>query len=66
LEQKFYNNADIYFDYNAPIRTNTTMHTVGRDFIQVNLISEIKNTKFNVTRNKNNAEPIQRKNTNNS
>jgi hypothetical protein len=24
------------------------MHTVGRDFIQVNLISEIKNTKFNV------------------
>jgi hypothetical protein len=48
LGTKIYNNADIYFDYNAPIRTNTTMHTVGRDFIQVNLISEIKNTKFNV------------------
>ncbi|MDB5226049.1 MAG: hypothetical protein JWN78_242, partial [Bacteroidota bacterium] len=38
----------IYFDYNVPVVTNQTFHTVGRDFIQVNLISEVKNVKFNV------------------
>jgi len=31
------NNAAIYFDYNAPIITNTTMHTIGEDFVQVSL-----------------------------
>lgn len=29
------NAADIYFDFNAPIYTNQTFHTVGRDFITV-------------------------------
>jgi hypothetical protein len=29
------NDAAIYFDFNAPIITNTTFHTVGENFIQV-------------------------------
>ncbi|HNY55297.1 MAG TPA: T9SS type A sorting domain-containing protein, partial [Chitinophagales bacterium] len=45
---KIYNKADIYFDYNTPITTNKTMHTIGRDFVQVNLISGIKNTQYHV------------------
>jgi uncharacterized repeat protein (TIGR01451 family) len=45
---KIYNKADIYFDYNAPITTNQTYHTVGKDFVQVDLISTIKSTKYNV------------------
>lgn len=31
------NRAAIYFDYNPPIITNTTYHTVGKDFILLNL-----------------------------
>ncbi len=27
------NRASIYFDYNAPVLTNTTLHTVGKDFV---------------------------------
>ena len=27
------NNAAIYFDFNAPVITNTTFHTVGEDFV---------------------------------
>ena len=45
---KIYNNASIYFDRNEAIVTNTTFHTIGRDFIQMQLISSTKNTKFNV------------------
>ncbi len=40
---KIYNNANIYFDFNAPVLTNTTFHTIGRDFIKVKVISGIKN-----------------------
>jgi len=29
------NSAAIYFDYNAPVITNTTFHTIGKDFITV-------------------------------
>ena len=29
------NSAAIYFDFNAPVITNTTFHTVGENFIQV-------------------------------
>jgi hypothetical protein len=29
------NQAAIYFDYNAPIFTNTVYHTIGKDFIEV-------------------------------
>lgn len=35
LGSVIYNAADIYFDFNAPIYTNQTFHTVGRDFITV-------------------------------
>jgi len=45
---KIYNKADIYFDYNAPIITNQTYHTVGQNFVTVNLITAIKNPKYNV------------------
>ncbi|MCB0531177.1 MAG: T9SS type A sorting domain-containing protein [Lewinellaceae bacterium] len=31
------NTASIYFDFNAPVVTNTTMHRLGRDFYQVSL-----------------------------
>jgi hypothetical protein len=31
------NSAAIYFDYNPPIITNTTFHTVGENFITINL-----------------------------
>lgn len=29
------NTASIYFDFNAPVVTNTTFHTIGQDFIHV-------------------------------
>ena len=45
---KIYNNVSIYFDRNEAIVTNTTFHTIGRDFIQMQLISSAKNIKFNV------------------
>lgn len=32
-----YNSASIYFDNNLPIKTNETWHTIGEDFIHVNL-----------------------------
>ncbi len=35
LGSKINNNAAIYFDFNAPIITNTTWHTVGEDFITI-------------------------------
>lgn len=31
------NTASIYFDFNAPVRTNTTLHTVGSHFILVSV-----------------------------
>ncbi len=36
------NAADIYFDFNDPVRTNTTDHLIGSDFIE-SVISGIKN-----------------------
>ena len=35
LETDIFNHAAIYFDFNAPILTNTTHHRVGKDFIIV-------------------------------
>ncbi|MBK8565088.1 MAG: T9SS type A sorting domain-containing protein [Saprospiraceae bacterium] len=29
------NNVDIYFDFNAPVRTNTTFHTIREPWVQV-------------------------------
>lgn len=45
---KIYNNASIYFDRNEAIVTNTTFHTIGKDFIDVRLLSSTKNSKYNV------------------
>jgi len=30
-----YNSADIYFDYNAAIKTNTTFHTISNNFVTI-------------------------------
>jgi hypothetical protein len=58
LGSKINNEADIYFDYNAPIRTNKTLHTVGKDFIvsvlQINAAAP--NVKINVFPNPFSAE----------
>ncbi len=35
------NTAGIYFDFNPPIFTNTTFHTIGEKFVEVNLIDDI-------------------------
>jgi hypothetical protein len=32
-----YNAADIYFDFNTPIRTNETYHTIGENFVTIML-----------------------------
>jgi hypothetical protein len=32
-----YNEADIYFDFNPPIRTNETYHTIGENFVTIML-----------------------------
>ncbi|MCP4438903.1 MAG: T9SS type A sorting domain-containing protein [Aureispira sp.] len=39
------NSAAIYFDYNAPVLTNTTWHTIGNDFIISN-VKRIEDTKL--------------------
>jgi Secretion system C-terminal sorting domain len=58
LGSKINNEADIYFDYNAPIRTNKTLHTIGKDFIisALQTISPLANVKINVFPNPFNAE----------
>lgn len=35
LETKIENSAAIYFDFNEPVITNTTYHTIGEDFLEV-------------------------------
>jgi hypothetical protein len=35
LQTEILNTAGIYFDFNAPVYTNTTMHRVGREFVSV-------------------------------
>ncbi|MBK6545099.1 MAG: T9SS type A sorting domain-containing protein [Saprospiraceae bacterium] len=37
LKSKILNEASIYFDFNAPILTNTTIHTLAKDFIIVSV-----------------------------
>lgn len=36
------NSAAIYFDFNAPVITNTTFHEIGEDFIVVSSVNTIK------------------------
>lgn len=35
------NTAEIYFDFNPPIITNTTFHTIGENFITMDLVDNI-------------------------
>ncbi|MCE7925314.1 MAG: T9SS C-terminal target domain-containing protein [Haliscomenobacteraceae bacterium CHB4] len=39
LETDIFNRAAIYFDFNAPVLTNTTRHRAGKDFILVSIWS---------------------------
>ncbi|TVR76436.1 MAG: T9SS C-terminal target domain-containing protein [Chitinophagaceae bacterium] len=39
------NRADIYFDFNEPILTNTVFHTIGHDFVTIELLSIDQNLK---------------------
>ena len=34
---EIYNEAAIFFDFNAPVITNKTLHTIGEDFITVSV-----------------------------
>lgn len=38
---KIYNTAYIYFDYNEPVITNTSLHTIGKDFLRVDIINAV-------------------------
>jgi hypothetical protein len=48
LETRIENTAAIYFDYNPPIFTNTTFHTIGENFIPKNIVSVNKITADNI------------------
>ncbi len=37
LETKIYNSAAIYFDFNAPVITNETLHTIGESIFTVSI-----------------------------
>jgi hypothetical protein len=58
LGTKINNQADIYFDFNSPIRTNKTVHTIGKDFIITALqtVSSLPNVEIKVYPNPFNAE----------
>lgn len=40
------NEASIYFDFNDPIVTNTTLHTIGEDFIEIDEPTNINTTLY--------------------
>lgn len=40
---EIYNSAAIYFDFNEPIITNTTLHTIGKNFIKVDIVGNSNN-----------------------
>jgi len=46
---KILNHADIYFDANHPVRTNTTLHTITENFFRV--ISSVVDNKWKATTN---------------
>jgi uncharacterized repeat protein (TIGR01451 family) len=39
LGSRIENRAGIYFDFNAPVMTNTVFHTIGHDFLLINTVS---------------------------
>ena len=48
LGSVIFNAASIYFDYNAPIITNTTKHTIGKNFITITELKELSTTSLKV------------------
>jgi hypothetical protein len=46
LNTLIYNSAAIYFDFNAPIITNQTFHTIGKDFVKISLSTSTQNNSF--------------------
>ncbi len=52
------NTAKIYFDYNDAVITNTTWHTIGENYLKLELISKIINTKYNTKEVKVNPNPF--------
>ncbi|MCB0610366.1 MAG: DUF11 domain-containing protein [Lewinella sp.] len=42
------NMADIFFDFNEPITTNTVWHTVGEDLFQVTSLAPVEEAPFNL------------------
>lgn len=38
LESEIHNNAAIYFDFNPPIFTNQTLHTIGEKYTTVSIL----------------------------
>ncbi len=43
LGSKITNIADIYFDFNPPVRTNRTWHTIGKNFVKTKIIPYTSN-----------------------
>ncbi|MFK7933538.1 MAG: T9SS type A sorting domain-containing protein [Saprospiraceae bacterium] len=41
---EIYNDAAIYFDFNEPVITNETKHTIGREFVEV--VNDVNNVDF--------------------
>jgi hypothetical protein len=46
LETVINNNASIYFDYNPAIITNTVFHTIGENYLRIDLISLTKSDQY--------------------
>jgi type IX secretion system substrate protein len=44
---QFKNQASIYFDYNAPVRTNQTLNTLG-EIAKVNTVASVPNSSFSI------------------
>lgn len=43
-DTEIYNDAAIYFDFNEPVITNETKHTIGREFVEV--VNAVNNVDF--------------------
>ncbi len=61
LGTPIYNRGDIYFDFNPPIFTNTTYHTIGKDFIKTTNTVAVKNADYQQVRLKVYPNPFEDK-----
>jgi hypothetical protein len=48
LETKIKNTAAIFFDFNAPVITNQTLHTIGKDFLELSNTQTILDPRIQV------------------